>query len=689
MNNLNKIVRIRFLNIVYKQILKYINTKINELRNIVENNSLDQTMYAKQLFIRDLEYANQSMARITDNLFFAGFNTYANDQNPLLMIIATSTDEDDKTMSTEIKYQTTDFDFGHTSSMAWGRSNNIGYVIDGEIHSTNGVQTVTTNNIIYRVELQQTSNNYSLTRLEPIILPNDVYAYCLMDYENDIYVYGRINSNLCIWQLNTDNGTNVPSQQNVVKKVICNLSGTPKDMPRTEQDWSTDGKYIYHCYSNPNSVAMYNFKTGKFIKLVNIGDFINGNSMIGEIEKICPLSDGTLYLSSQYYYPNTNYHNYRFWCVSKVEFASKMASAQIHQYPNYTREIYVADMASFTINRNNSDSTITTIQKTYQTNGRYQDGTENYPFYSLESAIYAAMTTGNINNRITVVDTGKVYTINELVLRIPAASLSIICNGHVTFKDIHCTSGTLTIDDATVTAIATTARTNLSLINCKFDAVYANEETSITPYRIKGIINIANGQYTGNCKNENSNQVFEFDAGAMGTVGFVQGSTCILNGEAVEIFPASNSFYQFNLRLYNVLNNGNKSQWTNIYRVSEDDANIPIGQILPISNNYAILDNATYRIKWQLNDIIYNTLVNVNGDTYTQLSATTGTDTLNMKVMHVHFNPNNSSITLSGATEYRINNDETTGQPVFQIIEHTAESLYESQWKIISIDVKG
>ena len=719
-------------------------TNINDLRSRITNaeiniekSLLDETMYAKQLFMYDLEYASQSFARIKDDLFFAGFNkAFEEGVNPLIMIFKTYVDEDDGTMSIGVKFQTTDFAFGHSSSMAW--SGLTGYVIDGETYVTDGIAR-DTSHIIHRVSMKYNEDdelnpeNYTLTELDPILLPDNVCAYCLMNYDNKIYVYGRIDGYLCVWILNLSYGDERPPIDDTVAGIECYLSGKPKDTPRTEQDWSTDGKYIYHCYSNPNAVAIYSLATGEFIKLVNIGDFINGNSMIGEIEKICPLSDGTLYLTSQYYYPNVNYHNHRFWCVSKINFSSKMTSTQIHQYPNYSRELYVANTVSINRKKKDAEGREITVTKTFETNGRYQDGTKNYPFSSLASAIYAAMTTPTINNTIKIVNTGMHYTIDELVLRIPSLSLSIVCNNCVTFVDLHHTSGTLSITGAVIEKAATTIRSNLSLIDCIFNATYTEPSVSINntnedtiddsdedddqdtttivnqepPYRINGIINIINGTYTGVCPGGIGNKVFQFGAGAIGIVGFTNPSICPVSDEnynyeynesdehnTMQVFPACNNYQQLNLKLYNVINSGKRTTWTAIYEApteAQSEPFIKIGGKLPL--NYSVLNNATYRIKWcsRDNDVWHNTIVNVNGVTTAELRFTTGDEKLYIRIMHLIFNPEESSIRVKDVREYVISNSDgnDNGYLKLETTTYTTETLFISQWKIKSIEVIG
>lgn len=529
------------------------------------DNKLDEWYYLKPLYLAEIDgYAAQSIAYIGNGIYCIGFTKCSDTVNSLIIVYNELT----KTIIGSAEGQ-----FGHINS--------LGY--DGEyLYVPNDAGTA-----INRFKVNVLSNGITITTISPLTLDANTTIWSVFDYNNEIYIFGEKGGSRCFWRLN-----------NASVRINVTL---PVEKPRTGQSWATDGKYLYWLSSNPNAVAIFDFSTGEFIRWSEIGDFVGGVMMLGEVEMMC-FAGGRAKIISQYYYPNSISHNKRYWLFSDMLWSKHIPAEQQHWYPNAARNIYVSNEYPQGVSiRTNKGLTYPAEQQT---------GTQNYPYPSLETALYAAMATPNNQTKIIMMSTNHNYVIDDLVLRLPT-SLSIECLGQVTFTHLHLPYGNLTITgNARFEKISTTPRSQLQIIGGTFTASGRNNDEA--PYSLAGTISIVGAKYIGG----SDEQIFDFAAGANGVVGFITediGCTA----------PRSNNIQQLNLTLLNVLNGGYRERWTPIY---SGDAPIIIGSAVPtVLPDFYVNDNVVVRIKWRSeSDEYYNTITHVNGDTIVDLTTMIG-----------------------------------------------------------------
>lgn len=569
--------------------------------------SIDEHAYVKPLYMAEIDgYAAQSIAFIGNGIYIIGFSKYGDSVNSLIMAF----NERTKTVIGSASAQ-----FGHVNS--------LGY--DGECLYSPGDNEAFVN----KFKVNFVSGGITISGASVLTMDSGVKVKSIFDHDGEVYAFGKKDGESCFWKLNADE----PEYTSVA---------LPLEAPRTEQTWAADGEYLYWVRSNPNAVAIFDFKTGEFIRWSEIGDFVGGSMMIGEVEMMC-FAEGEARLISQYYYPNSISTAKRFWLFSELMWSKELPPDQQHWYPNETRTIYVSNAywGGIAIRTNEGDK----YTKDEQT------GTENYPYPSLETALYAAMATPNIPVEIIMLNTGAAYVIDDLVLRPPHTSLTIRCNGKVTFNHLHLPVGNLTIaGNAHFERIATTPRARLQIIDGTFTAPSRIDGTA--PYYIAGAIAITNGKYTGG----SDDIIFEF-AGANGVVGFNIDSS----GYSA---PRSNNPQQVNLVLYNVRNAGYRDRWITVY---SGGSSVQIGSAISTAlSDFYVNDSTAVRIKWRAEDgDYYNTVVNVSGDTIADLSALigSGTNTKN-RIIKMRFRPRiydsasgqwiNGDIRVMGVTDYSV-----------------------------------
>lgn len=570
---------------------------------------IDEYAYVKPVYLAEIDgYAAQSIAFIGNGIYIIGFSKYNDAANSLLLAF----NERTKKVIGRAEAQ-----LGHINS--------LGY--DGEYFYSPGDN----DSYVNRFKVSVGVSSLSVSDVAVLTLETGVNVQSVFDCGGEIYAVGTKGDSHVIWRLTADD----PEYRSVT---------LPNDAPRTNQAWAADGTYLYWLRSNPNAVAIFDFKTGEFIRWSEIGDFVGGSMMIGEIEMMC-FAEGKMKLISQYYYPNAVSTAHRFWLFSRLMWSKEIPSEQQHSYPNAHREIYVSNAYpnGIAIRTNEGDK----YAKDKQT------GTENYPYPSLETALYAAMATPDIPVEIIMLNTGVAYTIDDLVLRMPHVSLTIKCNGKVVFTHLHLPVGNLTIaGNAHFERIATTPRARLQIIDGTFTA--RNRIDGAAPYYIAGAIAITNGKYTGG----SDDIIFEF-AGANGVVGFnTDNSGCSA--------PRSNNPQQVNLVLYNVRNAGCRDRWITVY---SGGSSVQIGNVIPTTMpEFYVNDNVSCRVKWRAESgEYYNTVVNVSGDTIADMSAMIGSGTnTKYRVVKMRLRPRiydsatgewiNGDIRVMSVTDYTVSN---------------------------------
>lgn len=571
--------------------------------------SIDEYACVKPGYLAEIDgYAAQSIAYVGNSVYVIGFSKYNDAANSLIIAF------NERTKKV----------IGRAEARL-GHVNSLGY--DGEYFyspSDNGAY-------VNRFKVSVGASSVSVADFSTLRAGTGISVQSVFNYDGEIYAVGTKDGNYVLWQFTAD----VPEYVRVT---------LPNEAPRTNQAWATDGTYLYWLRSNPNAVAIFDFKTGEFIRWSEIGDFVGGSMMIGEVEMMC-FAEGEARLISQYYYPNSISTAKRFWLFSELMWSKELPPDQQHWYPNETRTIYVSNAywGGIAMRTNEGDK----YTKDEQT------GTENYPYPSLETALYAAMATPDIPVEIIMLNTGTAYVIDDLVLRPPHTSLTIRCNGKVTFNHLHLPVGNLTIaGNAHFERIATTPRARLQIIDGTFTAPSRIDGTA--PYYIAGAIAITNGKYTGG----SDDIIFEF-AGANGVVGFNIDSS----GYSA---PRSNNPQQVNLVLYNVRNAGYRDRWITVY---SGGSSVQIGSAISTAlSDFYVNDSTAVRIKWRADGgDYYNTVVNVSGDTIADLSALigSGTDTKN-RIIKMRFRPRvydsasgqwiNGDIRVMGVTDYTVSN---------------------------------
>ena len=607
---------------------------------------LDESAHVKPIFLAEIDgYAAQSIAYIGKNgdgekLFAIGFSKHNDDNASLIAVF----NEDTKAVIASVSAN-----LGHINSLG----------CDGEyLYSASDSGTS-----VNKFKIVFANNTMSITTLTPLTFGSGIKVWSVFDYNGNIYAYGVNNNRSCYWQLNT--GT---PQYTYISSPYLVL---PTESPRTNQAWSTDGTYIYWLRSNPNSMAVFDFASGEFIRWEEIGDFVGGSMMIGEIEMAC-FADGKMKMISQYYYPNGASTAKRFWLFSELLWSKNTPLYQQHWYPNEARIIYVSNANA------NGIAIRTNLGDNYPKNE--QTGAQNYPYPSLETALYAAMATPSNPIEIIMLDTGTDYEIDDLVLRSPSMSIVITCVGHVTFDFLHLPSGNLTIrGNCSFEQIATTQYSRLQIIDGTFTAdgliqeETEEEETEETaPYSFGGVVGIINGKYTGGSDEE----IFEFKPGATGVVGFTEGS------------PVATSYQQTNLTLLNVRNSGARERWTEIF----SGGTVAIGTaITPTISGFYVNNNTVYAVKWRAdsNSDFFNTIVHVSGNTIADLSAIINDNgTIKYRMARIRFRPRiqqsgnwiYGNIVIISITDYTVSDGSITS---------TALNAVPNGFSINSIAVKG
>ena len=580
--------------------------------------NLDEYAHVKPVYLAEIDgYAAQSIAYIGNGVYAIGFSSESG-SDALIMAF------NERTKAV----------LG-SASAALGHVNSLGY--DGEYlysPSDNG-------SYVNRFKVSVTVSGVSVSDFSTLRAGTGISVQSVFDCDGGIYAVGTKDDELIVWQLAADD----PEYISVT---------LPDEAPRTNQTWAADGAYLYWLRSNPNAVAVFDFASGEFIRWSGIGDFVGGSMMIGEVEMLC-FAEGKARLISQYYYPNSISTAKRFWLFSSLMWSKELPPDQQHWYPNEHRKIYVsnANPGGVAIRTNQGDD----YSKDAQT------GTENYPYPSFETALYAAMATPNIPNEIIMLNTGADYRIEDVVLRIPGMNIIITCLGKVAFEHIHLPTGILTITGNCYFERITT--TNRSILQIS-DGTFASKSLidGAAPYQLGGTASITNGRWYKSA-NQSDDILFEFAAGANGVVGFNTTDAPLTDSDGgVLSAPRSNSIQQLNLTLYNVRNAGRRDRWTAVY---SGDTDIQIGTAIATTlSDFYVNDGIVCRVKWRAeNGEYYNTIVHVNGDTVADLSAMagTGTDT-KYRVVKMRFRPRiydsatgewiNGDIRVMSVTDYSV-----------------------------------
>lgn len=589
-----------------------------ESRAFEKNINLNEHAYVKPLYLAETNgYAAQSIAYIGNGVYIIGFSSKSGSDALLVAF-------NERTKAV----------LGSASAVL-GHVNSLGY--DGEYlysPSDNG-------SYVNRFKVSVTVSGVSVSDFSTLRAGTGISVQSVFDCDGEIYAVGTKDDEVVIWQLAADD----PEYISVT---------LPDEAPRTNQTWAADGTYLYWLRSNPNAVAVFDFASGEFIRWSGIGDFVGGSMMIGEVEMLC-FAEGKARLISQYYYPNSISTAKRFWLFSSLMWSKELPPDQQHWYPNEHRKIYVsnANPGGGAIRTNQGDD----YSKDVQT------GTENYPYPSFETALYAAMATPNIPNEIIMLNTGTDYRIEDVVLRIPGMNIIITCLGKVTFEHIHLPTGILTITGNCYFERITT--TNRSILQIS-DGTFASKSLidGAAPYQLGGTVSITNGRWYKSA-NQSDDILFEFAAGANGVVGFNTTDAPLTDSDGgVLSAPRSNSIQQLNLTLYNVRNAGRRDRWTAVY---SGDTDIQIGNIIATTlSDFYVNDGIVCRVKWRAeNGEYYNAIAHVNGDTVADLSAMagTGTDT-KYRVVKMRFRPRiydsatgewiNGDIRVMSVTDYSV-----------------------------------
>lgn len=617
----------------------WVSGKIDEMNAVVEDvakKQIDGNFYAHPKFMADIAgYSAQSFAIFGksggNDLFLIGFSNNSDSTKSLLMVWNSGTSE---------ILSSAEFSYGHVNSLAVDD--------DGVVYlpQDNGRQ-------VYRFTVTDYSNSeLSITPLDPVSIPTGWTVNGVFGYDGTIYVSGKHNNLQYYWPLGGEaSAVEIP---------------TPDEMPRVVQTWGSDGHYLYRLRSSPNAMAVYDFASGDFIRWVNIGDYIGSTYPIGEIENLCFTDGGKMLLLSQLFYNFEHREDRRYWMISELKPSSDIVPDQQHIYPNLERTIYVSNVqGGALIFRTNSGDT-------YPTEGDLT-GSENYPYHSLDAALYAATATPYNNVTIIMMNTGTDYTIDDIALNMPAANISIQCLGNVKFKMLKLYAGVLSITgNATFESMYSAENTGLYIDNGIFNAT--SRVSNHAPYILGGRLGIIGSTYTGG----SSEIIFEFKSGSCGVVGFTSGS------------PVATNYQQTNLTLLNVITAGAKERWTTIYNGDP----ITVGAAITLSNiSPYVGENVVYRVRWCLsNDTGYSvSTVHVHDITHINLGemiTVNGNPTYRVAV--VRFRPRvyndgsyiNGDIRVISVTDYTV-----SGGVIVSSV--TSSGTAPSGFDIDSIEIKG
>lgn len=578
---------------------------------------IDGHAFVKPLWLGEsVGFAAQGITYIADGRYLVTFNDLGDDDNTKLAVF-------DETSGFIAEIQAA---YGHANSVAKDGSGVFYIPADDGL----SVQRFTV-----LLEEEGETPELSITPLDPMTFATDVKVWSVFNCGGAVYAYGVKDSRPCVWELTVTQ----PAYLYIIFPSDTFVA-LPNEAPRTNQSWAADGTYLYWLRSNPNAVAVFDFASGQFIRWSGIGDFVGGSMSVGEVEMIC-FAEDEMKLISQYYYPNSQSNLKRFWLFSQLKWSRELPPEQQHWYPNEVRLIYVSNAYPDGI------AVRTNLGDTYPRNE--QTGTQNYPYPSLETALYAAMATPNNPIEIVMLDTGEDYEIDDLVLRVPSMGMVINCEGNVRFTFLHLATGNLSISgNCFFERIATTNRSRLQITGGTFTS--KSRIDGAAPYSIAGTVSIINGMWFAppapdeeGDENEETETpadeiLFEFASGANGVVGF---NVSALDGEGNPLTdseggllssPRSNNSQQLDLTLYNVRNAGRRDRWTVVYA---GEPAIQIGNaITTILSDFYVNDGTVFRVKWRAESgDYYNTIVHVNGDTIVDLSAI---------------------VDISGSTKYRV-----------------------------------
>lgn len=600
---------------------------------------LDQHIFAKPLYLGEsIGFAVQGITHLKDNQYILTLSSTSNSSDTLICLFDS---ENGITASAEGHY-------GHGNSIAKDE-NDVFYIPTGY----GGIYRFT-------MEIDIINSSISIIPMSSMTFSSNIKVWNVFDYNGSVYAYGSKNSKACIWEITQ----NQPEYYYIVFPSNTYIT-LPNEAPRTNQTWGTDGTYLYWLRSNPNAIAVFDFNTGIFIRWVDVGDYIDGSMLLGEVESICVVNN-QLKLISQYYYPNAQNTLKRFWLFSELKWATELPPDQQHWYPNEHRTIYVSNGLLKKVSDNIFNGiTIRTNQgDIYPKNT--QTGSQEFPYPSLETALYAAMATPDIPSQIVLLKTDIDYNIDDLVFRTPSMTIIINCLGKTTFEYIHLPAGNLSITgNAFIKRISTTNRARLQIVGGTFISKHRIDNAA--PYVFGGIINIINGKWFNDPNVTEDEILFEFNTGTTGVVGFdvtsVDNNNNILTDfeNGILSMPMSNNYQQLNIILYNIKNYGKRQRWTSIYSNGQNDLQIGANITLTIPGFY-LNDNTVYRIKWRAeNDAkFYNTIVHVNGETVADLSSIINKNTLpTLRTIKISFNPSSLSnkIRIDEVIDYSILNN--------------------------------
>lgn len=330
---------------------------------------------------------------------------------------------------------------------------------------------------------------------------NNAVWYALFSNKNNLYGYCRIGNRLHIVNVDaheTNNSVILSYSYNTTLQGLKNVS-------RTFQEMSTDGKNFYYCMSNPNVIAVYTLN-GVWERYINVGEYA-GQIFIGEMEQVEEI-DGKLYIISQFYFDRTQ--KGRMGAIFELDFKHSMPESYPHtQYQTNQREIYI-------------DPSIPAYSWVYQ------DGSNTYPFANLHVAYFSACNPEN--NTVNIIYKQPATQTNVNVERWEYQTdkcINVNCtktNLTVIFKNIRVAGGALMIQGGKIVKFDTFGRSNFAARNVTFTPNPANE----THYNIDGHVALY-GVYS--CDTDIPN-VFTFATGSVGVVHITQNTNKIAQTNA-------------------------------------------------------------------------------------------------------------------------------------------------------------
>lgn len=336
--------------------------------------------------------------------------------------------------------------------------------------------------------------------IDPNIAPLEIYFsmewYALFSNKNNLYGYCRIGNELRI--VNVDAYEN---DDNVILTFSFNttLQGL-RNVSRTFQAMSTDGKNFYYCMSNPNVIAVYSMN-GVWERYINVGEYA-GQIFIGELEQVEEI-DGKLYIISQFYYDRVQ--KGRMGALFELDFKHSMPESYPHtQYQVNQREMYI-------------DPSIPSYSWIYQ------DGSNTYPFANLHTAYFSACSPENntvniiykqpVSPTTVIIDRWEYQTNKSINVNCSSSNLTVI------FKNIRVAGGALMINGGKIVKFDTFGRSNFAARNVIFTPDTANE----THYNIDGHVALY-GVYS--CDTDIPN-VFALATGSVGVIHITQNTNKI------------------------------------------------------------------------------------------------------------------------------------------------------------------